>query len=164
MKNNIEIENLRIKEKIENRDKRKLRINEKILYNEINNLKIYKEIKNGDELIKVVDIKDIRNIEGFKIWLGEYVGVDGNSRKFKWKKYEWVYGEFKLVTYRELNDEEDRERKSEIELKSRYNYRIPNRLRWGLDMDWVKKEYFKMKKEVGDIKTEYHKNWWIYKD
>ena len=30
MKNKIEIENLRIKEKIENRDKRKLRINEKI--------------------------------------------------------------------------------------------------------------------------------------
>jgi len=163
MKNKIEIENLKRKEKIENSYKRKLKRNEKILNNEINNLKVYKEIKNGNELIKVVDIKDIRNIKGFKIWLGDYIKVDGKSREFKWKKYEWIYGEFKLVTYRELDSGEVMEMKSEMKLKSKYKYRIPNRLRWGLDMDWVRKENLKMKKEIDDIKTEYHKNWWIYK-
>ena len=164
MKNKIEIENLERKEKIENRYKKKLRINKRILNNGIHKVKVYKEIKNKDSIVRVVDIKDIGNIKGFEMWLETKCdGSRSDKRDFKFERYDWVYGELKLVTYRELDDEEKKEIENQRVLKSRYNHRVPNKIRGGFDLDWVKKELLKNKKEVEDNVSEYHKNWWIYK-
>ena len=152
------IERLRI------RNERKQKSNRRILNNGIHKVKVYKEIKNKDSIVRVVDIKDIGNIKGFEMWLEiKCDGSRSDKRDFKFERYEWVYGEFKLVTYRELDDEEKKEIENQRVLKSRYNHRVPNKIRGGLDLDWVKKELLKNKKEVEDNVSEYHKNWWIYK-
>jgi hypothetical protein len=114
--------------------------------------------------VRVVDIKDIGNIKGFEMWLETKCdGSRSDKRDFKFERYDWVYGELKLVTYRELDDEEKKEIENQRVLKSRYNHRVPNKIRGGFDLDWVKKELLKNKKEVEDNVSEYHKNWWIYK-